>query len=781
MEGALEEEEEGLGGIMEGEEGSTVSFESGDIVAPVVHDLMEMKTTAFGNALHATLIAETDLAEHDCYADKVDPLSDALLQKSLKKVGADETMRKTMPGPTIKRDKFTYRYWKTWNKEKNLLEDISYKEVMKPMKSVSRIRAANDDIARKKKAAQKRIQMTRTPSRGLHVLAFDRPIAPNRFKGQAFDSHLLGDTNVSYLVKSGMKQRLAVDPQLENSTYDPNEIGHAPAKGGGFPAGRRFLPHTSLGKETTTCDFPPMLDPIRANKGSTFAKDHRFMPERDRNGASTGAALIPPPTSSSSFQLPAGGVFHKAARFDGNSSKESSVFYLPVATPQLESQLQQQKMEEEMDEDGAAAEVVEEEENESEGGGFSTTHSKVDAAPLHALGRIGNAMSDGTQPSLHVPASAYVAAASAAAMPLSQQGATSATTSTTATKPAATVVAMSSTGISGDMHTSDSSARTSQQQDQQQGQHQEEQEQEYVEFEYFPNANPGPGHYQVPRMFDGPTDPAPPNYAELVTKHHVDKPGLVALNANRTAQIGVFGMGCNRHEHVLYGMCLDGRCCRRGGAEEAILRHNDLRRLSGYEKVAKYGRNKAGLREEMLLSRAMCGVLEEPYYVVEPLYAAAYNGDTAAIAHLASLHANPNAVHPESGYSPLHVAVFRCKLAAVAALLDQFRGTLRLDLQDLNGDTALHIAAKQGYVEITSVLCDEDSCDPQAVRNKRQQLPLDVARSHRVFQLIQICQRRNELQQELASLSKHSNTSTGTSTAGMSAHHRSTSGSGSKQ
>lgn len=36
------------------------------------------------------------------------------------------------------------------------------------------------------------------------------------------------------------------------------------------------------------------------------------------------------------------------------------------------------------------------------------------------------------------------------------------------------------------------------------------------------------------------------------------------------ARVGKFGFGCNRHEHVLYGMCLDGKCCRRGYSEKVL-------------------------------------------------------------------------------------------------------------------------------------------------------------------------------------------------------------------
>ncbi|KAJ1440144.1 hypothetical protein B484DRAFT_162585 [Ochromonadaceae sp. CCMP2298] len=154
----------------------------------------------------------------------------------------------------------------------------------------------------------------------------------------------------------------------------------------------------------------------------------------------------------------------------------------------------------------------------------------------------------------------------------------------------------------------------------------------------------------------------------------------------------------------------------------------------------------------MLLGEAMCQLIEEPQYAVEPLYAAAYRGDEHAIQQLARLGADPNIPHMESGYSALHVAVFRYKLSAVTELLRCFRGQLRLDLQDLKGDTALHMAARSGYLDICSAICDEHSCDPLAHPNNRGQFPSEICRSHKIYQVIQVCQKRNELARELEQL-----------------------------
>jgi len=99
--------------------------------------------------------------------------------------------------------------------------------------------------------------------------------------------------------------------------------------------------------------------------------------------------------------------------------------------------------------------------------------------------------------------------------------------------------------------------------------------------------------------------------------------------------------------------------------------------------VERYGRNKDKLEGEMQLNTLMQGLIDESLYAVEPLYAAAYKGDVDAIKTLAKLQVDPNAQHPDSGYTALHVAVFKYKLDSVVALLSEFKDTLILGMISL--------------------------------------------------------------------------------------------------
>lgn len=183
-----------------------------------------------------------------------------------------------------------------------------------------------------------------------------------------------------------------------------------------------------------------------------------------------------------------------------------------------------------------------------------------------------------------------------------------------------------------------------------------------------------------------------------------------------------------------------------------MMQRNDLRRLAGYQAVKKLGRNKDNLGDEIVYSDATTKLLPNPKYIVDPLYAAAYSGDVDAIEKLGKLRANPNLQHPESGYTPLHAAVFRCQLQAVVAIVNCFRDTLRMDLQDKKGNTPLHLAASAGYAEIAGVICDEPKCDPLVKKNYYAKYPIDIAKNHKTFQMIKMCQDRNQLEAELNAL-----------------------------
>lgn len=266
------------------------------------------------------------------------------------------------------------------------------------------------------------------------------------------------------------------------------------------------------------------------------------------------------------------------------------------------------------------------------------------------------------------------------------------------------------------------------------------------------DSTPGVGQYNVERLFEGKEYRTVEQFDEIHRKYSDKSVGLVEITRPRLAKIAVFAQGCNRQEHILYGMCLDGMCGRRAKYENAMLLRNDLRRLAGYETVNKIGKNKENISDDIILSEARTNILPDAVYEMDALYAAAYKGDVEVIKTLAKHHANPNVKHKEYGFTPLHVATFKCQLYAVQCLLDSFRGIIRLDIQDKQGDTALHIASRLGYDQIANLICDEESCDPYCCKNRFQEYPIDINKNHKVWQHIKAAIDRNALKKELEEL-----------------------------
>ena len=85
--------------------------------------------------LHDRLIGEVKGRYHyDLYQrNGVDKKADRLTIASRQLVTEDRKLRETIGGPTVRKTKFHPSYWKTWNQERDLLEEISKQEIIKQM------------------------------------------------------------------------------------------------------------------------------------------------------------------------------------------------------------------------------------------------------------------------------------------------------------------------------------------------------------------------------------------------------------------------------------------------------------------------------------------------------------------------------------------------------------------------------------------------------------------------------------------------------------------------
>lgn len=86
--------------------------------------------------LHARIQNELRRGGYDSYQLKADPYnvnSEPLKKPVVNVVKSDEYNRQFLKGPSCVREKFTSKYWRVWNVEKNLLEDLSLDELGKEM------------------------------------------------------------------------------------------------------------------------------------------------------------------------------------------------------------------------------------------------------------------------------------------------------------------------------------------------------------------------------------------------------------------------------------------------------------------------------------------------------------------------------------------------------------------------------------------------------------------------------------------------------------------------
>ncbi|KAJ1440143.1 hypothetical protein B484DRAFT_162594 [Ochromonadaceae sp. CCMP2298] len=282
--------------------------------------------------LYATLMSETFARDVNVLDATQRKSEDVMLQQTLSRVKADEAMRARLQGPTIKKEKFSSRYWSTWNKEKNLLEDLSYADMLNPPKNKS---AAKEYKKNKRRAVH--VQLTSVAPKGQKVLIFDIPLPPTRIKKQPFDAHLLGDTSVQSLLRDMHKMNMQrptrpkEGPSVpKESSFDPEELGVAHVKGGAFPEFDR-LPKNAQGQLTAKCDFAPFGDAVQANKGATFGSGVRF----PVSVVPVGEGLAPLPEIKR--PLP-GGQFSKAGRFADKSSQGSVTVMVLVPPTEAEAE-----------------------------------------------------------------------------------------------------------------------------------------------------------------------------------------------------------------------------------------------------------------------------------------------------------------------------------------------------------------------------------------------------------------------------------------------------------
>lgn len=286
---------------------------------------------------------------------------------------------------------------------------------------------------------------------------------------------------------------------------------------------------------------------------------------------------------------------------------------------------------------------------------------------------------------------------------------------------------------------------------------------------------PGPGSYPINRLFDDQTRDLTRALQDMEAH-----PCLVHASSIEMADLVGFGYGCNRQQHILYGMCLDGKCGLRSKWEQVMVATEDLPRFCGPTLAQTYKDAKAntlrekshsrstGEKEEQLaLTQAYLDCIPPPIQSMSPVYRAIYKGDLKALEQLRktwqSSHSwtatqtpselfsqEINRIEKATGFAPLHVAVIQNHVNVVEWMMEYVE-FLDLYVQDAQGNTALHWACRRNELPIVELLCDM-GVDPLKLVNNKHETCLDCSWAPEVAQRIRIQIEQLGLKKELSSL-----------------------------
>jgi hypothetical protein len=225
--------------------------------------------------LHAELLGEIAERNFDIFQrDSYKPQNDSMILQSETAMIVDKASRKKLGGPSILKHKFHASYWKRWHQEKTLLDNFSMEELAR----LEKLRLAKKVVASSEKARHQR------KDRATFL----------QTNSKLFDSHLLGQTNVSHLLTHSLGINLvkdeALDPAfhmhfgspstLRNMTSAITSRNPVKLKGGYFSMVEK-LNNNDIKSLTITknCDIPPLpssFDTITGFRGVSFTTSKRF-------------------------------------------------------------------------------------------------------------------------------------------------------------------------------------------------------------------------------------------------------------------------------------------------------------------------------------------------------------------------------------------------------------------------------------------------------------------------------------------------------------------------
>ena len=192
--------------------------------------------TDYTHSLHQSLQSELKATGFDPFANRYRPSEDPLITASkYVAVNMDKRMVNPRNGPTEIRERFTSNYWRKWNKDLNLLENLSKNDLQQPV-VIPKITSL------RKKGRYRGPGVAFGPSHP------QIPIIPS------------GYTTVKNIIKKSLHHDVSnYHPEVHGIT-DPYSIGVGRIKGGSSMSATAVA-HEVSGMNTTTklCDCPPLI------------------------------------------------------------------------------------------------------------------------------------------------------------------------------------------------------------------------------------------------------------------------------------------------------------------------------------------------------------------------------------------------------------------------------------------------------------------------------------------------------------------------------------------